>query len=308
MSLQQKLRLYTKRRRTDAMPGWPAELVTAVQEYAQAERDCEPDRDVKRAELWGQLHQCAHSSLIEPMAEGTNAETFSVANKKVYKRLYDDTEWPDLVVEALVQALVHKAVPFATPHACICKEAGGQLFLVTDRLDTTLRAVVDTMPLASALDVMAQITVIYLALDESPDVAAVQHLDLHAGNIMCSLAPEPVTHTVAGVSYTSLTRAQWQIIDWGDAGLKTPYVELGVGYLQEDPTEQVLGFCEFAFPTYSSNIKALARTFAAIRASQEGQRERLKRLLCALKAFRAAAEGGGVVLPDPSPLAHTLDL
>lgn len=290
------------------MPGWPVELVTAVQEYSQAEQDCDPDLKLKRAKLWDQLHQCAQSSPREPMAEGTNAETFSVANRKVYKRLYDNNEWPDLVVEALMQALVHKAVPYATPHACICKEAGGQLFLVTDRLDTTLRAVVGTMPLASALDVMAQITVIYLALEESPHVTAFQHLDLHAGNIMCALAPEPITHRVAGVSYTSLTRAQWQIIDFGEAGLKTPYVELGVSYLPADPTAEVLGFCEFAFPTYTSSIKALSRTFAAIRASQEGQKERLKKLLCALKSYRAAAEGGGVVLPDPSPLAHTLEL
>ncbi len=247
MSLQEKLGHFTKRRRTDVMPGWSSELVDAVVEYYSQSPWNAEDLKQKKQQLWKTINECAQTPSDIQLAEGTRGVTVSVSNK-VYKRLYSTLEWTDLVIEALKQAMIHRAVPFATPNACVCKK-DKKLYLVTEKLDKTLA---DAKTTLEKLDAMAQVTVIYLALEESPEIQRFAHLDLHEKNIMCTFSETPVSYTVGGISYTSPTHAKWQLIDWGDGLLETETIKLGNDTIS--PVQDLINFYEFAFPELAEKL------------------------------------------------------
>jgi hypothetical protein len=211
------------------LPGWSLDVITHV---LKAQRQLKGSRDAELQTLWQALPVCSIvcSEQDPQLGEGTYG-TIQQTGGQVYKQLRvmsmeEREKWFRLVIEALIQAVVHQAVPFATPDATVCKGRQGRvgderLIMLTSQLDDTVRrkcsASLDGCSLLELLDLMAQMIMIYIGILDAG--LSFSHNDLHVSNIMYKQVDEPVTLTVGAVTYRSLTHSHWMLIDFGRACL-----------------------------------------------------------------------------------------
>ena len=234
------------------LPVWSPQLIELV---VQAEKKPEGERDAELQALWEALPFCSndcmnqdaklgqgafgavhhvgglvykeHQTLPSPESDSWGAPP-SVALRHHHQR--GKWRWFELVVEALIQTLIHQAVPFATPYAGVCKARkcddsaveDKRVFLVTTPLDNTLSGTCGRLLAECSrlelLDFVAQLIMIDIGISASG--MKFYHNDIHKGNIMYKLEEKPVTLSAGGVTYRSPTRRHWMLIDFGLACLE----------------------------------------------------------------------------------------
>lgn len=210
-----------KRRRieSEVMPGWTTDIIEAVAQYMDNNKKGKVTEDYIE-ELKKILVKCSQSLPSESIGGGFGGQVFEMSNNKVYKRMDSESifDVPNIVIEALIQARIHKYVPKATPHACVCMLDDAPV-IVTERLGKSLTEVNSNLTKIQQLDLMAQLTIIYLNIISSPDILNFHHGDLIPSNIMCTKVDEPVSFDE--YDYTSRTNIKWQLIDFGQSSLET---------------------------------------------------------------------------------------